>query len=124
MSDERIDPQEREAMEVAMLPENRDIAMRSPRLGFEAGWLAAREYSKQREEELEREQASLLDHTHDAIWERFERRVENLRKALQAARPILLMGTHERIANSVAGDLIARIDAALAENGDEKRGEG
>lgn len=32
-----LDPAEYAAMKRAMLPENRDIAMRSPRLGFQAG---------------------------------------------------------------------------------------
>ena len=76
--------------------------------------------SKQREENLEREQAALLDHTHDVIWEHFEQREVKLRKALETTRATIVRANAQGWDATTRLNLVEDIDAALAENGDSE----
>lgn len=118
-----LSPEEREAMEAAWF--NWRPSSVPSKLGVHANaWRAAREYSKKREEELEREHADLLERTHDVIWKRFEQREEKLREALRTARRRIRQ-VHELVAavqprrlREITTDAICEIDDVLAENGD------
>lgn len=124
-----LSPEEREAMERrrdALYPppcnprhvDAIDVARHD---AFEDGFLAAREYSKQREGKLEREHADLLERTHDVIWKRFEQREQKSREALKRAEVLLgrsrpwTLTEEER---ETWNDTRLAIRDALAENGD------
>ena len=106
---------EREAIERAMLSENRDIAMRSPRLGFEAGWLAARDYYEE-----QHEGAYLVTlRTEVERREQVEERERALRDVLQS-----ILGSHPNAVHDIARAAIAaspQSDHGPGEPNDPKR---